>query len=254
MTNYYQLLGLSRDASDIEIKKLCNKKLAIYHPDKLVNYLSQFSPNERDAQEIIFKQKYELLSNIIEIFRNPEKRKQYDLHLDNKEEQHQKFKRNFNETCDTYITKLDKPVDLTNIDMSQYQLTDNLKILPISQDNNIKDKFAQINYERTEKTITTRNIDDYLLERDQEELLFNPIEPKFKNVNDYFTKPEIPQTKSISYEELMKQRVNDEQNYTNYIKFEHQIITDEIDELLKKTDTFIENPNITKLIQQYSQL
>lgn len=62
--DYYALLGVSRNASDREIKKAFRKLAVKYHPDK---------NKEKDAEE-----KFKKLAQAYEVLTDPEKRKKYD--------------------------------------------------------------------------------------------------------------------------------------------------------------------------------
>ena len=63
--DYYEVLGVSRDASDLEIKK-AYKKLAIkYHPDK--------NPGNKEMEE-----KFKMAAEAYEVLSNNEKRSRYD--------------------------------------------------------------------------------------------------------------------------------------------------------------------------------
>lgn len=62
--DYYKLLGLSKDASEKEIKKAFRKLAIKYHPDK---------NNDPDARE-----KFEKIANAYDVLSDPEKRRQYD--------------------------------------------------------------------------------------------------------------------------------------------------------------------------------
>lgn len=63
--DYYKILGVSKDASDADIKKAYRKLAMKYHPDK--------NPNNKEAEE-----KFKEVSEANEVLSNPEKRKQYD--------------------------------------------------------------------------------------------------------------------------------------------------------------------------------
>ena len=65
--NYYEILGVNRDASESDIKKAYRKKAILYHPDK--------NPNDSKCSE-----KFKEASEAYEILSNNEKRQQYDLY------------------------------------------------------------------------------------------------------------------------------------------------------------------------------
>jgi len=64
-TDYYQVLGVSRDASDSDIKKAYRKLAIQYHPDK--------NPGDSEAEE-----KFKEISAAFDILKDPEKRAKYD--------------------------------------------------------------------------------------------------------------------------------------------------------------------------------
>ena len=63
--DYYEVLGVSRDATEDEIKKAYRKLAVKYHPDK--------NPGDKEAEE-----KFKEVSEAYEVLRDKEKRAQYD--------------------------------------------------------------------------------------------------------------------------------------------------------------------------------
>ena len=64
--NYYELLGVSKTATDDELKKAYRKMAKKYHPDA--------NPDNREAAEAKFKE----VNEAYEVLSNPQKRKMYD--------------------------------------------------------------------------------------------------------------------------------------------------------------------------------
>ena len=63
--DYYELLGISKDASAAEIKKAYRKMAVKYHPDK--------NPDNKEAEE-----KFKAAAEAYEVLSNPEKKAKYD--------------------------------------------------------------------------------------------------------------------------------------------------------------------------------
>ena len=68
MFDPYSVLGVSRDASDEEIKKAYRKLSRKYHPDANIN-----NPNKEQAEE-----KFKEAAEAYEVLSNPDKRSRYD--------------------------------------------------------------------------------------------------------------------------------------------------------------------------------
>jgi curved DNA-binding protein len=68
--DYYKILGVSKDASQDDIKKAYKKLARKYHPD--------LNPNDPSAQ-----QKFQAINEANEVLSDPEKRKKYDQYGEN---------------------------------------------------------------------------------------------------------------------------------------------------------------------------
>jgi len=65
--DYYEVLGVSRSASDADIKKAYRKEALKWHPDK--------NPDNKENAEVQFK----AVAEAYEVLSNPEKRRLYDM-------------------------------------------------------------------------------------------------------------------------------------------------------------------------------
>jgi curved DNA-binding protein len=68
--DYYKILGLTKDASEQDIKKAYRKLARKYHPD--------LRPDDADAQK-----NFQQINDANEVLSDPEKRKKYDLYGEN---------------------------------------------------------------------------------------------------------------------------------------------------------------------------
>src|SRR6478736_1860765 len=66
MKNYYELLGVAKDASEQDIKSAFRKLSLKYHPDR--------NPDDKIAEE-----KFKEINEAYQTLGNPEKRQEYDL-------------------------------------------------------------------------------------------------------------------------------------------------------------------------------
>ncbi len=66
MSDYYEILGVSKKATLSDIKKAYRKLARKYHPD--------LNPGDKNAEK-----KFKEMNQAYEVLKNPEKRKQYDM-------------------------------------------------------------------------------------------------------------------------------------------------------------------------------
>ena len=70
--DYYKILGVSKEASDAELKKRYRELAIMYHPDKYSN----LSPNDAKYQE--FETKMKEINEAYTVLKNPSSRERYD--------------------------------------------------------------------------------------------------------------------------------------------------------------------------------
>lgn len=68
MTDYYDILGINKKATDDEIKKAYRKLAMKYHPDKV-----------SESERVTATKKFQEISEAYEVLSQPERRKNYDL-------------------------------------------------------------------------------------------------------------------------------------------------------------------------------
>lgn len=83
MRDYYSLLGVSRNATEKELKEAYRKMVRKYHPD--------LNPNNRQEAEKIFRQ----INEAYEVLSDPEKRKFYDKYGENWKTMYEASKKGF---------------------------------------------------------------------------------------------------------------------------------------------------------------
>ena len=70
--DYYKILGVSKEASAVELKKRYRELAIMYHPDKYSN----LSPNDAKYQE--FETKMKEINEAYTVLKNPSSRERYD--------------------------------------------------------------------------------------------------------------------------------------------------------------------------------
>ena len=70
--DYYKILGVSKEASAVELKKRYRELAIMYHPDKY----SDLSPNDAKYQEIEARMKE--INEAYTVLKNPSSRERYD--------------------------------------------------------------------------------------------------------------------------------------------------------------------------------
>ena len=70
--DYYEILGIKKNATESEIKKAYRKLALKYHPDRIKG-------NEKEKE--VAAKKFVEISNSFEVLSNPEKKKMYELYI-----------------------------------------------------------------------------------------------------------------------------------------------------------------------------
>jgi len=79
MPDIYKIIGVSQDDDHNTIKRVCNEKLAKYHPDKLAPILNKYPAESRPKEKKRLLMQYKLIKEAHSILRDPQKKKFYDL-------------------------------------------------------------------------------------------------------------------------------------------------------------------------------
>lgn len=161
--NYYEILGVSREATLDEIKKAHRKQALKYHPDR--------NPDDKEAEEMMKK-----VNAAFEELSDEDKRRKYDLELDYKEGRRQNNNRGSRSYSrnEEYESK-QYSHDQENWYYQSYQSTDN------NQNNNKKQNnssFKEGWYEEFWSTHTTKDNKETVAETYEE--LFKEYLEKLK--------------------------------------------------------------------------
>lgn len=203
--NYYAILGIKKDATDIEIKRAYNKKLKYYHPDKA-------EPTKEN------KIKYNLVREAGKILLDKNRRKAFDLERKVKTEQkgflsqRDDFKE-FIKLQEAAVTEESKKMAKLQFEASKRDL-------------DAKRGFKEEDRDPISVEDSNRMLDDLMLQRDQEELdvhhndvfnlggggTFNP-----ESFNKMFEKAKKRENRKTGRDSLVKYEeigaINDDNNF-----------------------------------------
>jgi curved DNA-binding protein CbpA len=158
--DYYKIIGANPADSQTTINKLCNLKLAEYHPDKIGQKLEKYPPEDRQKQKTRYIRQYELVREAVKFLKDPQERKLYDS---KKETGDTKTFVDHKQSFDNYIKLQDK--DLTD----ETKQLKGLNFEQRSSEMNIKHGFDpnKVKIKLTESDMS-RRLGDLELERNQQ--------------------------------------------------------------------------------------
>ncbi len=129
--NYYDILEINKNASSEIIEKAYKTLVKKYHPDLQENNL-----------KIEYEEKIKKINEAYEILSNPEKKKKYDLILENNEIS----KENYNKLYNENINLKNEINILKNINNTNYNINKNNYEEKNNSYKNIKNYILKLNY------------------------------------------------------------------------------------------------------------
>jgi curved DNA-binding protein CbpA len=178
--NLYEILNISKDASEPKIKKAFRNLILYFHPDK-----------NSEAEEDIYQ--HIIIAN--QVLTNKDSRRKYDNFLNNIDFTHEELKIKFNKIKNEIKTKDDATLSFTN----------KIEELNKKHMNNFQENDTNTNYK---KMIKMREID------------LNISKEEIKDLNDFNTKFENKLSKGptnqiiSSNEDMQLSTINVNDNYT----------------------------------------
>lgn len=167
MIDIYGIIGVSKDDSDEVIRSKCNKKIAIYHPDKHAILLAKVPESQREKEKKKLDTIYKLVKDASNILRNPEKRKYYDLQKKTIESKNfVKQKNDFEE--------FKKLQDSEISEQSKKNASNNFKIGFLDLDKKHNFDRRKLDDDPLDSAEIKRRLDELTQEREQQELNYAP--------------------------------------------------------------------------------